>query len=270
MAFKLGDVIIDRLQFGYGARSNGTPLYALTQLNEATINVTADSQDITDKDGNLVYRKYTAKIGEVNATNAFMNLAIVEALSATTAEIATKGNGIVMPQFKIVKAGDTLDITNYVEGSVVVSALSTKGSMGSTYALGSAASATEFAITHTDADGDTPAKDVLTPPTDADEVQYVVKFKKTVYSGAKITNSAKNFPKSHELYFKALAVDPCDKEVLKACIIEIPSFMPSPEMELNIAGGDSQTMNYTGAMMMDYCSVGQDLFNLYFIDEEED
>ena len=26
MAFKLGDVIVDRLQFGYGARANGTPI----------------------------------------------------------------------------------------------------------------------------------------------------------------------------------------------------------------------------------------------------
>ena len=37
MAFKLGDVIVDRLQFGYGAKSNGTPLYALTQLTQANI-----------------------------------------------------------------------------------------------------------------------------------------------------------------------------------------------------------------------------------------
>ena len=43
MAFKLGDVIVDRLQFGYGAKSNGTPLYALTQLTEANIDITASN-----------------------------------------------------------------------------------------------------------------------------------------------------------------------------------------------------------------------------------
>ena len=42
MSFKLGDMIIDRLQFGYGARANGTPLYALTQLSEASIDISAD------------------------------------------------------------------------------------------------------------------------------------------------------------------------------------------------------------------------------------
>lgn len=272
MSFKLGDVIIDRLQFGYGAKSNGTPLYVLTQLSDASISISAESQDITDKEGNLVYRKYTGKKGDVTATNAFMNLAVVEALSATDAEIATIEHGIVMPMFKIVKSSETLDITDYVDGSVVVNALSANGSMGKEYKLGSTASATEFSIASVDADEDTGmvAGAVLTPPSDADEVQYVVKFKKTVYNGTKITNSADNFPKSHELFFKALAVDPCNKEVLKACIIEIPSFMPSPDMELNIAGGDSQTLNYTGAMMLDYCSVDKTLFNLYFIDEDEE
>lgn len=270
MSFKLGDIIIDRLQFGYGCRSNGTPLYALTQLQEATINVTADSQDIVDKDGSLVYRKYRAKQGEVTAVNAFMNLRVIEALSATDAEIATEDNGIIMPMISTVKTGGTLDITGYVSGSVVVSALSAKGAMGSQYSLGSTASNSEFAISSVSATGSVPAKDTLVPPTDPEEEQYIVKYQKTVYSGTKITNSGDKFPTSHELYFKALAVDSCDKEVLRPCIIFIPSFMPSPEMELNIAGGDTQTLNYNGAMMMDYCSVDKTLFTLYFIDEEED
>lgn len=270
MAFKLGDVIVDRLQFGYGARANGTPLYALTQLKEASIDITADSTDITDKDGNLVYRKYSGKKGEVTAQNAFMNLAVIEALSATDAEIATKDHGIIMPIITTVKSGETLDITNFVDGTVVVSALSTKGSIGAEYKLGSNASATEFAIEKTEAVEQTPASATLTPPTDPDEVQYIVKYMKTVYSGAKITNSGDKFPTSHELFFKALVVDPCDKESLRAAIIYIPSFMPSPEFTLALQGGDTQTMDYKGAMMLDTCSTNKELFSLYFIDEVEE
>lgn len=265
MGFKLGDIIVDRLQFGYGAKSNGAPLYALTQLKEANIDITADSTDITDKDGNLVYRKYTGKKGEVNAQNAFMNLAVIETLSATDAEIASTGNGIVMPFITTVDAGKTLDIKNYVKNSVVVSALSTKGSMGKEYALGSTASETEFAIT----DGDSGAA-TLTPPTDTEEVQYIVKYNRTVYSGAKITNTGDKFPTSHELFFKALIVDPCDKENLRSAIIHIPSFMPSPEFSLALQGGDSQTMDYKGAMMLDTCSTNKELFSVYVIDEIDD
>lgn len=274
MAFKLGDVIVDRLQFGYGAKTNGTPLYALTQLTQANIDITAESTDINDKDGNLVYRKYTGKKGEVTATNAFLNLAVVETISATDAEIATTDKGVVMPMIQIVKAGDTLDITGYVEGSIHVNALSTKGSMGKDeFKKGSAASATEYAIKHTDASGDpdnTPASDVLEPPTADGETQYIVKYKKTIKSGAKITNSGKKFPKSHELFFKALVVDKCETDVLKAAIIHIPSFMPSPEFSLALQGGDSQTMDYKGSMMLNACSTDGELFSIYYIDEEDD
>ena len=278
MAFKLGDVIVDRLQFGYGAKSNGTPLYALTQLTEASIEITADSTDINDKDGNLIYRKYTGKKGEVTTTNAFINLAVAETLAANDAEIATDNHGVVMPMIQIVKAGESLDITGYVEGSVVVSSLSPKGSMGrETYTLGSGkAGATEFYIKHTDEVKDvsqnvtTPASDVLTPPTAEGETQYIVKYKKTIKSGAKITNTGKKFPKAHELFFKALVVDKCDTETLKAAIIHIPSFMPSPEFTLALQGGDSQTMDYKGAMMLNACSPDQELFSIYYIDEEEE
>ena len=274
MAFKLGDVIVDRLQFGYGAKSNGTPLYALTQLTQANIDITADSTDINDKDGNLVCRKYTGKKGEVTATNAFLNLAVVETISATDAEIATAEKGIVMPMIQIVKAGETLDVTGFVEGSIHVNALSTKGSMGKDeFKKGSTASATEYAIKHTEASGEpnnTPASDVLTPPTAEGETQYIVKYKKTIKSGAKITNSGKKFPKSHELFFKALVVDKCETDVLKAAIIHIPSFMPSPEFTLALQGGDSQTMDYKGSMMLNACSTDGELFSIYYIDEEED
>ena len=274
MAFKLGDVIVDRLQFGYGAKSNGTPLYALTQLTQANIDITADSTDINDKDGNLVYRKYTGKKGEVTATNAFLNLAVVETISATDAEIATSDKGIVMPMIQIVKAGETLNVTGFVEGSIHVNALSAKGSMGKDeFKKGSAASATEYAIKHTEASGEpdnTPASDVLTPPTAEGETQYIVKYKKTIKSGAKITNSGKKFPKSHELFFKALVVDKCETDVLKAAIIHIPSFMPSPEFSLALQGGDSQTMDYKGSMMLNACSTDGELFSIYYIDEEED
>lgn len=265
MGFKLGDVIVDRLQFGYGAKPSGTPLYALTQLQEATIDITADSIDVTDKDGNLLYRKYTGKKGDVNAVHALLNLAVVEVLAATDAEIASTGNEIIMPMIKLVNAGETLDITDYVDGTVVVNALSPKGGMGKeAFTVGSDVSDTEFKIATVE------GKSTLTPPTADGEIQYIVKYKKKVASGAKITVSATKFPKSHELFFKALVVDKCDQDAFRAVIIHIPSFMPSPEFSLALQGGDSQTMDFKGSMMVNACSTDQELFSIYYVDEEED
>lgn len=270
MAFKLGDVIIDRLQFGYGARKNGSPLYALTQLNTATIDITADSTDINDKDGNLVYRKYTGKKGEVSATNAFINFAVIEALSAVDAEIATAEKAIKMPMIQTVAAGSTLDITGYVEGSIVVSAIF-NGAIDAKkeYKLGSDASETEFAVKHVDASDGVVEADTLVPPTDDGEIEYLVKFTKLVKSGAKLVISADKFPKAHELFFKALAVDPCDKENYRAVEIRIPEFIPSPELSLALQGGDTQSMDYNGAILASTCSTDKTLVEVYFVDEEE-
>ncbi len=93
---------------------------------------------------------------------------------------------------------------------------------------------------------DTETDHKLTLPTDPEETQYLVKFKKNVKSGAKITISGDKYPKAHELYFKALAVDKCDVNSYRACIIHVPSFIPSPEVSLALQGGDSQTMDYKG------------------------
>jgi hypothetical protein len=273
MSFKLGDVIIDRLQFGYGAKKSGSPLYALTQLQEATIDISADSTDIKNKDGNLVYRKYSGKTAEVNATNAFINLAVIEAISGADAEIATDENTIRMPIIQTVSAGDKLDITGYVDGTVTVSAIY-NGALDTskTYKVGSAASATEYAITKTEANEEEgiEASVVLTPPTDSDEVEYFVKYTKEVKSGAKISISADKYPKAHELYFKALAVDPCDKENFKPVVIHIEEFIPSPEVSLALQGGDSQTMDYKGAILANTCSTKKTLVEVYFVDEDEE
>ena len=41
MAFKLDDIIIDRIQYGVAETFDGELLYTLTQLSEGTIDITA-------------------------------------------------------------------------------------------------------------------------------------------------------------------------------------------------------------------------------------
>ena len=261
MAFNIGDVIIDRAQFGYGATRAGVPLYVLTQLSNFSIDITADSTDVNDARGNLVYRKYTGKKGEVTATNAFLNFAVISAISGVDPEIATGDHKIKMPILTTVKAGEKLDITGFVADSITVSGLA-NGALGTNYtkAASTEASATEFAISENN----------LIPPTAAGEKEYFVKYVKEVESGVKVSITGNKFPKAHELFVKALAVDPCDKESFRACVVHIASFMPSPEVTVALEGGDSQTMDYKGSILTDTCSTEQLMVEIYFIDEAEE
>ena len=207
MAFKLGDLIIDRISMGYAEKFDGTPLYVLTQLSEASIEISAESRDAVDKDGTLIKRFWNAKTGEFTATNAMLNLNIMAAQSGNEADIATSENVIVMPKIITVKAGTTVDLEGFVNGNrISVNALGTNGAMGKAYTQGTAASATEFGLNGTK----------LTPPTDTAEAQYVVKYDRQVTEGVDILNSADKFPATVRLTLKGLCVDPCEADVLRA------------------------------------------------------
>ena len=207
MAFKLGDLIIDRISMGYAEKFDGTPLYVLTQLSEASIEISAESRDAVDKDGTLIKRFWNAKTGEFTATNAMLNLNVMAAQSGNDANIATADNVIVMPKIITVKSGTTVDLDGFVAGNrISVNALGTNGAMGKAYTQGTAASATEFGLNGTK----------LTPPTDTTEAQYVVKYDRQVTEGVDILNSADKFPATVRLTLKGLCVDPCEADVLRA------------------------------------------------------
>lgn len=259
MAFNLGDIIIDRLQLGIAEDFDGNILYGLSQLSEATIDVTGDSKEARDRDGVLVKKFYTGKAGTFTATNAMINVNILEATSGSAALFATVDNQIVMPKIVEVKAGSTIAIPNYVEGTVVVNAYHTNGVVAEAYTLGTTASATEFAISE---DG------ILTPPTAEDVARYIIKYQRNVSKGVKIVNRSDKYPRTVKLTLKALAVDPCAADTLKACYIEFPSFQVSPEVSINLA--TDATLDYTGDLQVAYCASEKVLYNFYWADEDEE
>lgn len=64
MAFKLGDLVIDRIVDGVAENSKGELLYLLTNLQEATISITADSVDAVDGTGTIIKTFYRGKQGQ--------------------------------------------------------------------------------------------------------------------------------------------------------------------------------------------------------------
>jgi hypothetical protein len=265
MAFKLGDVIIDRIQMGVAEDFSGNLLYTLTQLADATIDITAESKDAVDKDGTLVKRFWNAKSGTFTANNAMLNLNIIAAKSGSDAVIASNENAVVMPRIVVVPAAGvnggtgTIAIPGYVEGTVKVNGLEENGTMGDAYELSTGADATHFAISGSE----------LTVPTAEGVTQYVVKYNRSVTNGASVTNSADKFPKTIKLTLKALCVDPCEADTLRSCYIVLPSFQPSPETSISLTT-DGQ-LEFSGDLQVNYCSAQKELYQFFLAaDDEED
>lgn len=259
MGFTLDDIIIDRIQYGIAEDFDGNVLYALTQLADATINITAESKDAVDATGTLIKRFWQGKSGEFTANNAMINLNVVGAASGEGKVLATDAAPIVMPKIVTVKAGTTVTLTDYVEGTVHVNAMGNNGASGKAYEMADAASETAFAVA---ADG------TFTPPTDPEATQYVVKYQRTVKSGVAIVNKSDKFPRTVRLTLKALAVDPCSADTLRAVYIVLPSFQVSPEVEISLTT-DAQ-LSYTGSLQVDYCAADKTLYEIYFAEDDEE
>lgn len=276
MSFRLGDIIVDRIQYGWAESiSDGTPLYTLSQLNEGSIELTSEAEEKRDKDGNLVLKIYKSKGGTFSATNAFINSAVMAATSGSDAVFASTDKGVVMPRIAVVPAGGKIAIPGYVEGTVTVAQLTPDGSLGATnFVKGTTATNTadgkgnyNFAIT---GDGDT-AELTVPKVTNADgEVlytQFIVRYDRTVKDGIKISNTVDKFPKSVRLILKVLYYDPCEKDVLKSCYIELPSFKISPDTTITF--NTEGTMDISGDLEYSYCGCEKALYNIYFVDDGE-
>ncbi len=236
MAFQIDDIIIDRIQYGIAMTTDESALlYVLTQLQDATVNITASSKEARDKDDVLIKKFWNGKSGTFEATNALINLNILAASSGIDKVEATSANKITMPAIKKVKAGATgVTFDNVVDGTMNVYALGNNGAMGARFEKGTAASATEYAF----------AEGAFTPPTAEGVEQYIVYFSREVESGIAIYNQVDNYPSTVRLVRKVLAVDPCTVDTIRAGYLVLPSFQVSPEVSLGLT--TDSTLSYSG------------------------
>lgn len=202
MAFTLDDIVIDRIQMAVAEKTDGTLLYTLTQLSEATIETTAESKEARSAEGSLIKKFYQGKAGTFTATNAMINLNVIGAASGTEKEVGTDAKKIQMPKIVVVNKGTTtVQLVDgvketLVSGTIKVNALGNNGAMGEAYAEAAEAGEKKFKVS-----GNT-----LTLPTDASAERFVIKFERMATDAVKITNSSDKFPGTVKLTLKALAV----------------------------------------------------------------
>lgn len=256
MGFMLGDIAVDRVRRLVAENSKGL-LYTLSNLSEFSINVTAETSDVTDAQGVLVKRFYRGKSAEITATNAMINVNIVGASSGSGVIEASEANKIAMPKTIIAKATDKPVLKNFVDGTVHISAFSTSGNLGAAFEKAEAASATAYAI---GTDG------TLTLPTADGVDQYIIKYWREVDNGIAIKNLSDKFPQTCEITIEALGINPCYPDELRSLWINVPSFQPSPELELTLSS--EGTLNYSGSCQVNYCSLDKELFSVYWADED--
>lgn len=269
MAFKLGDLIIDRIVSAVGEKSDGTLLYTLTNLQEATIDITADTVDATDGTGAVIKTFYRAKTGEFTATNATISLPVLEQTSGSPAAMAANDAAISMPRIITTDKASNVSLPGITDSgssaNIRVYAINTNGTLGGAYALGTAGSLTagQYSVT-----SGSPSKLNISAVTG--DVMWIIKYDRSVTdNGIKIVNRSDAFPKSHKLTLKVLIVDPCETDTILAAYVVFPSFQPSPEVSIGFS--TDATLDFNGILQTSYCGTQKVLYEIYVCgDDEED
>ena len=260
MAFRLGNHVIDEILFAIGQDFEDNLLFTLDQLRSASIAVTTESTDITDKKGRLLRRVYRSKSAEFSSTNAFLHPAIMAAGAGSDIENASETNAITMPKIVSISAGATLDVTDAKAGTIHVMGIFGNGANDVELTAGTAAVAGEtYKLDGTD----------LTVPAGGTDLPtvYIVRYDRDVESGMKIANLADKFPNTIRMTYLCSYVDPCDDE-LKPCYVYCPSFMPNPDMTINL-DSENQEMDFNGIIQTDFCGGAEKvLYIIYYPDED--
>ena len=263
--FRLNNVIFDRVCGATVSEKYGAVKAWLSQLSNISFNVSADPVEIADAMGNIIYRKYNAKNLEISATNAFISTDVIALTSGTDMIYAKESAPLRFPKIEEVVVGDgttaqTLKVAGFVEGTMEVYGLTASGAM----------STEVFSLTAEDVDHKfSISENLLTLPTYRDEVitKFLVKYTRDVESGMMAKNYGDKFSKTSELVFKCLAIDPCDQK-LRAAYIVVPSASISPDVEIAIANGESNTIDFSAQALLDMCAKDKTLFYVAFAEED--
>lgn len=262
MAFSLGNFSVKEIIFGVAQNFNNDLLYTLDQLTGASIEVSSDPTDITDKNGNIIRSIYQSKTATFSATSALLSPALLNAQSGSEAELASTESPIEMPKITVIAAGGTLDVSDAKVGTIHVMGLYTNGANGKVLTQGTSAVVDKTFAYDSSANTITVPASATGAPT-----RYLVKYDRDVTSGMKLSNSATEFPDTIHLTLYAAIMDPCS-DTYRAAYIYIPSFQPDPSVTINFSADNAET-DYSGNIMTDYCgSENKQLYYIYFPDEE--
>lgn len=264
MAFKLGDLVIDRIVNGVAENSKGELLYLLTNLQEASISITADSVDAVDGTGTIIKTFYRGKQGEFTATNSTISLPIIGAMSGTDPVYSSAESPLTMPRIITTASSSSIALPgitdNGATANIVVNAISENGTLGDAYASSNYTVATKAA----DADWST-----LTITPQGDDKMWIIKYDRVVTeNGLKIANRSDQFPKSCKLTLKVLIVDPCETDIVRAAYLVLPNFQPSPELDFSLS--TDATIDFTGRLQTSYCGVEKVLYEIYVCSDDEE
>lgn len=248
MAINVNELILDKVRsLIFTDLSDGSVLARLTKLEDPSLQTAAEGEEITDAQGALITKLFRAKTGRFEATNSLFSMDLLAQQYGTDKEVASETAKIVTP------CEETLTI---VDGKVTLSHTpsntikyiykSENGTLAQKYVVGTAASATEFAINDAE----------ITVPTGATGKVYV-EYEYESTSAVRVVNNTENFPEAVGVKVFAIFKDMCNENIKYAGAVVAKKGKIDPssiDTALTATGKHSFAVDF----MKDYCADSED------------
>lgn len=248
MAFNKNELILDRVRslVAFDLETEKM-LLRLTSLEDPSLNCTAEGEEVVDAIGALITTLYRAKKATFSATNSLISLDLAAAQYGTQKEVASETAKIVDYTYEIINIpadATTVTLKNKPHNDIKWIYSIANNDVGTAYAAGATASATEFVI-----DKET---GVITLPTGMTGKVYV-EYQFESFKALKISNKASNFPEACSVVIYAYFRDKCNENLLYSGKIICRKAKLNPEqVELALTSTGKHAFEFQ--MFKDYCS----------------
>ena len=266
MAFDLNNFVVDR---PYRAtridKNTGVALWMIRQLQNPSLNMTAENNDVVDAIGSLIKRFERNKQCTFSGSSAIFDLGLFAAQAGTTKKVASSDAKIVAlcSEELTGKTGTELTLKHTPVGTAgseitAIYALDKAGNMAKAYTVAAQAAEGTFKI-------DAATKKLTLPTSITEATRFLV-----IYSyeadgsegnGAiEITATAEDFPVAGRMIVEVLGEDVCTTGVKLYAYLDFPNAKLTSNFD--ITWGTDSEHPFEITCMQEYCDAEKKLFTL--------
>lgn len=260
MAFDINNFVIDRVIRGVAlSQKDDSVLFSINQMQNVSLNCASESTDAVDALGTPIATFYRAKSAEFSAENAIFDMNLMATQLGTAKKVASSTAKITAPAMESFAYGtgnyELKHTPKTVPNEIYV--LNGDSTFGKKFVKGTAASATEFAITN---------KTLALPTGLAATDELFVMYDYETDSAVEVVNSATEFPVGCKFVMEVLGADVCDQTTLIHAYVIFPNFKLSPDFDWSVATDGSHP--FSGKAQQAYCDKEKKLFNIVIPSED--
>ena len=252
MAINVNELILDKVRsLIFTDLEDGSVIGRLTKLEDPSLQTAAEAEEVTDAQGALITKLFRAKTGRFEATNSLFSMDLLAQQYGTEKEVAGESKKFNVPCEETLEIADgKITLSHVPVGDIKYIYKLENNALATKYTLGTAASATEFAVEGT----------TITTPTDVTGKIWV-EYEYEATDAVKVANDADKFPTSVGVKVFALFRDPCNDNIKYAGSIVAKKGKIDPssiDTALTATGKHSFAIDF----MKDYCSDDENLFSV--------